>query len=52
MDAALGIVGQHSNLLACWYVSGSGCLCMILDCFFWFWRCCDWESVHCFTEIV
>jgi len=20
---------------------------MILECFFWFWRCCGWESVHC-----
>jgi len=23
---------------------------MILECFFfWFWRWCGWESVHCFT---
>jgi len=22
---------------------------MILECFFWFWRCCSWEPVNCFT---
>jgi len=22
---------------------------MTLEYFFWFWRCCGWESVHCFT---
>jgi len=22
---------------------------MNLKCFFWFWRCCGWESVYCFT---
>jgi len=22
---------------------------MISECFFWFWRWCGWQSVHCFT---
>jgi len=25
---------------------------MILGCFSWFWRCCGWLSVHCFTGVL
>jgi len=42
----VGMVGLTLDETRC----VSGCLCMILECFFCYeWRCCGWEYVHCFT---